>query len=89
MAKMQVYLSDELYDRVKARGRSLNVSSLLQRALSDELARLDRQAALSEAVADDEAEFGAFTAEELGETRAADKRNAIRPGRKVRRSAAA
>jgi post-segregation antitoxin (ccd killing protein) len=49
MPKMQVYLPAELYEKVKERP-SLNVSNLLQRALEEELAELERREALESAV---------------------------------------
>lgn len=42
MPKMQVYLPADLYERVKARSDELNVSALLQDALAQRLAQLDR-----------------------------------------------
>lgn len=79
MPKMQVYLADELYARVKARGAVLNVSGVLQSALGKELAELDRQDALAEAVRSYEGECGAFSEEELEIQRAAD----VAAGRRV------
>ncbi len=75
---MQVYLPDELYRRVKRSGKRLNVSKVLQRALEQALAEADRLRAMSEAVQAYEAEFGAFTREQLDAQWAADRVNAIR-----------
>ena len=88
MPKVQVYLPDELYERLKAHGEHLNVSGILQEALTRQLADMERREALIAAVADYEAEFGAFTEEELRERAEADKRNAIHPPpRRKRRTA--
>lgn len=73
MPKMQVYLPEELFDRVKARGSELNVSRILQEALTERLAEMDRHAAMEEALAAYVAEFGAFTPEELEQQRIADE----------------
>ena len=76
---MQVYLPDELYERLKAHGEHLNVSGILQEALTRQFADMERREALIAAVADYEAEFGAFTEDELRAQEEADKRNAIHP----------
>jgi post-segregation antitoxin (ccd killing protein) len=85
MPKMQVYLPDELYQQVKQRADELNVSRILQEALTEHLAQLDRDAALAEALAEYVAEFGEFTADELEARRAADDREADRNRALIRR----
>ncbi len=79
MPKMQVYLPDELYQRLKSHAGRLNVSGILQEALTRQLGDLERREALIAAVADYEAEFGKITDEEMRAQAAADKRNAIHP----------
>ncbi|MEZ5408197.1 MAG: hypothetical protein R2761_09235 [Acidimicrobiales bacterium] len=87
MPKMQVYLPEDLYRQVKDEGDRINVSAILQDALTDHLAYLRRQRALADAVAAYEAEFGAFTEAEMDAQDAADKANAITtPVKKTRRS---
>ncbi len=80
MPKMQVYLPDELYAKVKAQQPRLNVSGILQEALEEHLAELGRREALDEAIADYEAEFGAFTEEQLDRRVEADLRDMVFPG---------
>ena len=80
MPKMQVYLPDELYAKVKAQQPRLNVSGILQEALEEHLAVLGRRQALDEAIADYEAEFGAFTEEQLDRRVEADLRDMVFPG---------
>ena len=60
MPKVQVYLPDGLYERVKAEGGRLNVSGVLQEALGERLAELERHDALAEALAAHAAESGPF-----------------------------
>ena len=72
MPKMQVYLPSELYEQVKARSDQLNVSALLQDALAERLAQLDRLDAARAALAEYEAEFGVITPEEIAARLAAD-----------------
>jgi post-segregation antitoxin (ccd killing protein) len=79
MPKMQVYLPDELYERVKANTARLNVSGVLQDALLDRLAQIERLDALSAAVGSYEAEFGVFSDEELRLQAENDAKAAIRP----------
>ena len=81
MPKMQVYLPDELYRRVKTQGRSLNVSSVLQAALEEALGDLQRREALRELVAGFEAEDGPLTAEQLERRDALDRAEAARRSR--------
>ena len=83
---MQVYLPDELYERLKSRAGHLNVSGILQEALMQQLADIERREALIAVVADYEAEFGAITEEEMREQEEADKRNVIHPPPKRRRA---
>ena len=84
MPKMQVYLPEELYERVKAHAHELNVSRILQDALAQQLAVLDRRVALEEVLAEYTAEFGAFTPEELEERRLADEREAEQNRERIR-----
>jgi post-segregation antitoxin (ccd killing protein) len=72
MPKMQVYLPEDLYERVKAHAHELNVSRILQEALAEHLAVLDRRIALEEVLAEYVAEFGAFTPEEIEAQRQRD-----------------
>ena len=76
MPKMQVYLPAELHARVKRRGTEVNVSRVLQAALDDALAELDRQDALAEAVASYEDEHGSFDDEELDRLNEEDRAQA-------------
>lgn len=81
MARMQVYLPDELYEQVKSRG--LPASELLQRAVRAELRRLDLLAETDRYLANLVSEVG-----DPGPThraRAADiaRRIARRPARKA------
>lgn len=89
MPKMQVYLAEDLYRRVKAARDALNVSAILQAALEEALAELERQRALGELVRDYEAKHGAFTSAQLAEREALDQAAARRPrrGRPRRRAA--
>lgn len=82
---MQVYLPEELYERVKAHAHELNVSRILQDALAEQLAVLDRRAALEEVLAEYTAEFGAFTPEELEKRRRSDEVEAARNRALVRK----
>ena len=78
---MQVYLPDDLYKLVKARG--LPASELLQKAVRAELRRLELLAATDRYVADLISEVGPPVAAQR--TRAADiaRRLARRPARQV------
>ena len=76
---MQVYLPDELYERLKLHGEHLNVSGILQEALTRRLGDMERREALAAAIADYEAEFGKITDEEMRARAEADKQNAIHP----------
>ncbi|HEY8075752.1 MAG TPA: hypothetical protein VIF62_16615 [Labilithrix sp.] len=78
MPKMQVYLDADLYKRVK-RVKELNVSAVLQRALEEEIARLERLQAGREAIADYEAEFGKIPLDEAQRQWELDGKRAIRP----------
>jgi post-segregation antitoxin (ccd killing protein) len=90
MAKMQVYLPAGLYERVKARGDSINVSQILQGALEEELVAIERREALSDAVRAHESRRGRFTDEELAGIEARDRAAARRPrGRRRVRTRAA
>jgi post-segregation antitoxin (ccd killing protein) len=85
MPKMQVYLPSELYEQVKARSDQLNVSALLQDALAERLAQLDRLDAARAALAEYEAEFGVITPEEIAARLAADEAEAERNRELIRR----
>lgn len=67
MARMQVYLPDDLYQKVKARG--LPASELLQKAVRAELRRLDLLAETERYVEQLVAEVGAPTEAELREAK--------------------
>ena len=88
MPKMQVYLPDELYEKVKSHGSRLNVSGILQAALVQRLAQLERHEALDAAVHSYEGEFGSFSDEELGSQAEADIRQTMRTPARKRRSVA-
>lgn len=85
MPKMQVYLPADLYEQVKARSDQLNVSAVLQHALVERLAQLDRHDAALAALADYEAEFGVITPEEIAARLAADEEEAARNRELIRR----
>lgn len=76
MPRLQVYLPDDLYRALKA--RALPASELLQRAVRDELRRLD----LLEATA---AHLDALRAE-VGQPRGAERERAELVARRVRSS---
>src|SRR5512141_2978697 len=80
MPRMQVYLPDELYEQVKARG--LPASELLQRAVRAELHRLDLLGKTDRYVAELVAEVGAPTREQTARARLVAARLA-RPARKA------
>jgi post-segregation antitoxin (ccd killing protein) len=79
MPRIQVYIPEPLYERVKARSDRLNVSSILRRALEQALAELERQDALDKGVRAHEARNRRFTAAELERQLASDARTARRP----------
>jgi post-segregation antitoxin (ccd killing protein) len=91
MPKMQVYLPADLYERVRARGEGFNVSGVLQRALEETLAELDRREALDAAIRAYEAKHGRISAKEVAMQEAADRAAARRPrvhrGRSKKRAA--
>ena len=89
MPKMQVYLPDELYEKIKSQTARLNVSGILQDALALRLDQLERQDALGAAVDSYTAEFGAFTDEELRRQAEADKKQIVHPRTKKKASSAA
>jgi hypothetical protein len=78
---MQVYLPDELYKEVKARG--LPASELLQKAVRAELRRLDLVAETDRYLDQLVAEVGAPTEQELREARAIAARITRRRSRKA------
>ncbi len=84
---MQVYLPDELYEKIKSRTDRVNVSGILQDALAERLAHLERLDALAAAVESYEAEFGAFSDEEMKSQAAADQQQTRRPRAKKGASA--
>ncbi len=65
MARIEVYLPDELYEQVKARG--LPASELFQKAVRTELRRMELLAETDRYVADLVAEVGPPTEGERGE----------------------
>lgn len=81
MARMQVYLPDDLYKLVKARG--LPASELLQKAVRAELRRLDLLAETDRYVADLVAEVGPPDAAQRTRAAAVARRLAGRPARQV------
>jgi len=86
---MQVYLPAGLYDRVKAHGSAINVSSILQGALEEALAHLDRRKALDVAIRAYEAKHGRITDEEVEAQMVRDRAAARRPARRRSRRKAA
>ena len=89
MPKMQVYLPDELYEKVKSQTARLNVSGILQDALAQRLDQLERQDALAAAVDSYTAEFGVFSDEELNRQAEVDRKQTVRPRTKKKASSAA
>lgn len=89
MPKMQVYLPDELYEKIKSQTARLNVSGILQDALAQRLDELERQDALADAVDSYTAEFGVFSDEELNRQAEADRKQTLRPRTKKKTSSAA
>jgi post-segregation antitoxin (ccd killing protein) len=90
MPKMQVYLPEELYLRLKTRGASINVSGLLQEAIGARLAELEQLEAQSVAVGQYERKFGKISAKERAEQKKKDAANAVYPkAKKPLRSVAA
>jgi post-segregation antitoxin (ccd killing protein) len=79
MPKMQVYLPDELYEQLKRSGSELNVSRILQEALTERLAHLERLRYLSEAVHDFESEHGTISAAEIEAQQKRDRQSAVKP----------
>jgi post-segregation antitoxin (ccd killing protein) len=77
MARMQVYLPDDLYKLVKARG--LPASELLQKAVRAELRRLELLNETDRYVADLIAEVGSPTASQRTSANAVAQRLARRP----------
>jgi post-segregation antitoxin (ccd killing protein) len=89
MPKMQVYLPDDLYEKVKSRTDRVNVSGILQDALAEHLSDLERLDALAAAVDSYEAEFGVFSDEELNRQADSDQKRTARPRAKKKRASAA
>lgn len=87
---MQVYLPAQLHARVKARLGDVNVSAILQRALEETIAELDRRDALGRVVREYESEHGSFRPAELAAVEARDRATSRRPrlGRRARKRAA-
>lgn len=81
MARMQVYLPDDLYALVKARG--LPASELLQKAVRAELRRLDLLSETDRYVADLVTEVGPPSAAERKRAAAVAQRLARRPTRQA------
>lgn len=78
---MQVYLPDDLYQQVKARG--LPASELLQKAVRAELRRLELLSETDRYVADLVAEVGPPTSAQRTSASAVARRLARRPTRQV------
>jgi post-segregation antitoxin (ccd killing protein) len=89
MPKMQVYLPDDLYDLVKTRGASINVSGILQEALTARLEELERIEAHAVAIKQYEKRLGKLSAKELAQQRKQDEAHAVYPRTKKTRSVAA
>ena len=89
MPKMQVYLPDELYEKLQSQTARLNVSGILQAALAQRLDQLERQDALAAAVDSYTAEFGVFSDEELIRQAEADRKHTVRPRTKKKATSAA
>jgi hypothetical protein len=81
MARMQVYLPDDLYRQVKARG--LPASELLQKAVRAELRRLDLLRETERYVADLVTEVGPPTGAQRARAAAVARRLARRPARQA------
>ena len=81
MARMQVYLPDDLYEQVKAQG--LPASELLQKAVRAELRRRDLLAETDRYLAELIAEVGPPTAAERTRAAAIAQRITRRPTRKA------
>jgi hypothetical protein len=81
MARMQVYLPDDLYEQVKTRG--LPASELLQKAVRAELRRQELLSETDRYVADLVAEVGSPTPSQRTRAEAVAQRIARRPARRV------
>ena len=81
MPRMQVYLSDDLYELLKARG--LPASDLLQKAVRAELRRVDLLAETDRYLADLAAEVGPPAADQRARADLVARRIARRTTRKV------
>jgi hypothetical protein len=81
MARMQVYLPDDLYEQVKERG--LPASELLQKAVRAEIRRLDLLAETDRYLRDLVAEVGAPAAGQRARATAVARRLARRPTRRA------
>ena len=81
MPRMQVYLPDDLYDLVKARG--LPASELLQKAVRAEVRRLDLLAETDRYVAKLIKDVGTPSAKERERAAAVARRLERRPARKT------
>jgi post-segregation antitoxin (ccd killing protein) len=68
MARVNITMPDELY--VQAKQAGLNVSRLAQRAVVDELTRLDKTAALDAYLAELESELGPTSDAERADAKA-------------------
>ena len=79
MAKLQVYVPDALRARVRARLPDLNVSAVVQKALEDLLAELDRRKAMDATIRSYEREFGRISDADMDAVVAEDIANARRP----------
>jgi hypothetical protein len=89
MPKMQVYLPEDLYARVKRRGAAINVSSILQRALAEAIAEAERQEALDSAIRAYEGKHGEISQRAMDAQEARDRAAARRPSRRRPRKKAA
>ena len=81
MARMRVYLPDDLYEQMKARG--LPASELLQKAVRAELRRLDLLAETDRYLTDLVAEVGPPSAAQRAKAGAVARRLAQRPSHRA------
>jgi post-segregation antitoxin (ccd killing protein) len=78
-----VYLPDALYEQIKQSGSELNVSRILQEALTERLAYIERLRCLSEALHDFESEHGTISTAEIEAQVKRDRQSAVKPKAKL------
>lgn len=76
MAKIQIYVPDELHLELRKYGQSINASALFQNAVVEKLAALARDRAADEAIAEFASEFGLLTDAQTSELTANDQNRA-------------